>query len=154
MKRKIDKKEMLRLRLQGRTYKYIAEKAGVTRQCVQHSLVPPKEVRDFIVGKYDGYCASCGLYVGKSGHVHHEPANNGEDYNDRDNLVLLCVSCHREKHKDTFFFPEKVSRNNRLYRYHLAHPDMTYEALAGTFHLKSRQHVFTIIKRLKQNSIK
>ena len=44
---------------------------------------------------------------------------------------------------------KKLDRDQRLYKYHLAHPNMNYTALAGTFHLKSRQHVYAIIKRLK-----
>ncbi len=94
----MDKKEMLMLRLEGRTYKYIADKAGVTRQRIQQVISPPPAIRDYIVRKYNGYCMVCGIHVGLSGHVHHLGSNNGEDYNDIDNLELLCLSCHRTKH--------------------------------------------------------
>ena len=41
---------------------------------------------------------------------------------------------------------EKTDRNKRLYQYHLKHPDMTLESLAGIFHLKSKQHVYQLLK--------
>ena len=94
----MDKKEILELRLEGRTYQYIADKAGVSRQRIQQIISPPKEIRDFVVNKYSGYCAGCGLYVGIGGHVHHENSDSEENYNDIENLRLLCISCHRKKH--------------------------------------------------------
>ena len=92
---------MLKLRLDGRPYQYIADRAGLTRQRIQQILSPPIPVRDFVVGKYDGYCANCGIYVGRIGHVHHKGANEEEDYNDIDNLILLCASCHRRRHSNS-----------------------------------------------------
>ena len=86
------------LRLEGRTYKYISNIAGISRQRVQQLLSPPPQIRNFIVEKYKGYCADCGLYVGRSGHVHHDNSDN-EDYNDIEKLELLCISCHRKAHK-------------------------------------------------------
>lgn len=94
----MNKKEMLQLRLEGRTYQYIAGKAGVSRQRIQQVLAPPPAIRNYVVNKYDGYCSDCGVYVGVGGHVHHEGANGDEDYNDIENLKLVCVSCHRRKH--------------------------------------------------------
>ena len=88
---------MLQLRLDGYSYAYIAKEVGVSRQYVQQVLAPPKEIRDYIVDKYNGRCLDCGLYVGASGQVHHDK-NTGEDFNDIENLVLLCVSCHRKNH--------------------------------------------------------
>jgi len=93
----MNKKEMLDLRLQGQTYEAIATQAGISRQRVQQLLSPPRAVRDYVVKKHDGRCKECGLIVGKSGHVHHV-GSNGENYNDIDNLQLLCISCHRRKH--------------------------------------------------------
>ena len=89
---------MLRLRLDGQTYAYIAKKAGVSRQRIQQVLSPPIPIRDFVVTKYDGRCFGCGLYIGKSGHVHHVNTDGGENYQDIDNLQLLCISCHRKQH--------------------------------------------------------
>ena len=93
----MNKKEMLHLKLEGRTYQYIANRAGVSRQRIQQILSPPKLVRDIVVSKYNGYCSKCGLFVGKSGHVHHN-SDNDEDYDDIENLELLCLSCHRRAH--------------------------------------------------------
>lgn len=88
---------MQELKLDGYTYEYIGEKAGVSRQRIQQILSPPKEIRDYITKKYDGRCSECGLIVNKSGHVHHNKGN-GENYNDIENLELLCIGCHRKRH--------------------------------------------------------
>jgi endogenous inhibitor of DNA gyrase (YacG/DUF329 family) len=95
----MDRKDMFQMRLNGHSYQQIGEKAGVSRQRIQQILSPPSGVRELIVGKYHGLCQDCGIYVGNSGHIHHI-GNNGENYNDIENLELLCVSCHRRKHKD------------------------------------------------------
>lgn len=88
---------MLKLRLEGRTYQHIASKAGVSRQRIQQILSPPAPIRNYVVEKYEGYCFKCGIYVGYGGHVHHD-GGNGEDYDDAENLLLLCISCHRRVH--------------------------------------------------------
>ncbi len=88
---------MLQHRLDDYSYAYISKEVGGSTQSVQHVLAPPKEIRDYIVDKYNGRCLDCGLYVGASGQVHHDE-NTGEDFNDIENLVLLCVSCHRKNH--------------------------------------------------------
>jgi len=46
---------------------------------------------------------------------------------------------------------KKLDRDQRLYRYHLAHPKMSYAAIGRVFHIKHRQQVGVIIKRLKEN---
>ena len=94
----IDKREMLKLRLEGRTYQYIANKSGITRQRIQQILSPPPSIRKYIVEKYASLCADCGIYVGSSGHVHHNGINGEDDFEDKENLRLLCISCHRRKH--------------------------------------------------------
>ena len=44
----------------------------------------------------------------------------------------------------------KDDRNSRLYDYYLQHRgSMTLEAMAGVFHLKSRQHVLEIVQAEK-----
>lgn len=96
----MNKREMLNLRFEGRPYQFIANKAGISRQRVQQILSPPKAIRDFVIGKFNGLCTECGIYVGKGGHVHHKNSNVDEDYNDIENLVLLCVGCHRRSHRD------------------------------------------------------
>lgn len=49
-------------------------------------------------------CQHCGAYLGGSiqrydGHVHHIDENTGN--NDLNNLILLCVPCHRKVHKSS-----------------------------------------------------
>ncbi len=88
---------MSTLRLDGFTYQYIADKAKVSRQRIQQILSPPKAIRQFVVKKFSGRCADCGIYVGDSGHVHHQNSLE-EDYQDINNLFLLCVSCHHRRH--------------------------------------------------------
>ena len=93
---------MLKLRLDGLTYRDIANRAGISRQRVQQLLSPPPKIRQFVLDKYDDRCNRCGVYVGYSGHVHHN-GDNPETYNDINNLELLCLSCHRKAHfYDTF----------------------------------------------------
>ena len=93
-------KEMLRQRLEGYSYKSISRSFNLTRQRVQQILSPPRQIKEFIFGKYNNCCSECGLFVGRSGHIHHI-GNNGEDYQDIDNLKLLCISCHRKAHNNS-----------------------------------------------------
>ena len=86
------KEQMLAMRLSGLTYAQIGETAGVSRQRVQQLLRPPAAVRDEVVERFQGRCATCTILVGQSGQVH-----LGR-WNDIGNLELLCVSCHLAKH--------------------------------------------------------
>ncbi len=92
---------MSSLRLSGQTYQAIASQAGISRQRVQQLLSPPKVIRDIVIHKYDGKCALCGVEVGVSGNVHHEEGNGEDNYQEINNLLLLCVSCHILKHNKT-----------------------------------------------------
>lgn len=111
-------KEMLDLRLQGMTYAQIGERAGVSRQYIQHLLSPPSSIRKFVIEKYEGKCNDCGLIVGISGHVHHA-GDEVDTYNDIPNLQLLCVACHRAVHnierKPTV---EEIQRNDTIRSLH------------------------------------
>lgn len=91
---------MLAMRLDGFTYQQIADKFNVSRQRIQQILSPPKAIRNYVVEKFKGRCADCGINVGKSGHIHHENSDF-EDYNDINNLELLCISCHGKRHRET-----------------------------------------------------
>lgn len=93
----MNKQYMLELRLKGNTYQGIAEKAGVSRQRVQQLLSPPTAIRNVVYEKANGKCQSCGVFVGRSGHIHHIGSKD-ENYNDMGNLRLLCVSCHQREH--------------------------------------------------------
>lgn len=48
---------------------------------------------------------------------------------------------------------KKLERDQRLYQYHLAHPGMSYAAVGKVCHVKHRQQVHAIIKRLKAQSL-
>ncbi len=102
------KMEALNLRLSGLTYAEIAQKLGISRQRVQQIIAPPKYIRDLVVGRAHGRCEICGIFVGKRGHVHHNSCKN-ENYNDVDNLELLCISCHILVHNGPYS-TENVSR--------------------------------------------
>lgn len=51
--------------------------------------------------RYDDWtCQRCGVRGGNL-HTHHiTPVAEGGEKFDHDNLITLCVSCHREVHKD------------------------------------------------------
>ncbi len=97
MQIKQDTSEMLNMQLEGYTYQEIGHYFGLSRQRIQQLLSPPRKVREFIHTKYSGKCFACGIRVGVSGHIHHLLLGK-ENYNDIDNLVLLCASCHRKAH--------------------------------------------------------
>ncbi len=85
------------MRLDGMTYEVIAVKFGISRQRVQQLLSPPKAIRDYVVAKAEGKCQCCGIWVGKSGQVHHY-GDEVDTYQDTEKLELLCLSCHRKRH--------------------------------------------------------
>lgn len=101
---------MLALRLEGLTYAEIGAHAGVSRQRVQQKLQPPRLVRAAINQKFLDRCASCGVRLHGSGHIHHLNCvgETPEAYNDFDNLTLLCLSCHRTAHPFPVKPPESV----------------------------------------------
>lgn len=88
---------ILDYRLSGMTYEAIGKELGVSRQRVQQIISPPEHIRNTIVQRANGKCQRCGVIVDGSGHVHHI-GNISENYNDDENLELLCISCHRIAH--------------------------------------------------------
>jgi len=94
---KLSKEKILIMRLNGATYREIAEKAGVTKQRIQQLIGPPTSVRNFVVKEARATCQECGILCGSWGHVHHV-GSLAENYNDTDNLIFLCPSCHRKAH--------------------------------------------------------
>ena len=94
----LTQEQMLVMLLQGHTYAQVAAVSGVSRQRVQQILSPPAPVHAFVIAKYFGVCADCGIFVGRTGHVHHDGSSLLDDYNDINGLVLLCRSCHRKRH--------------------------------------------------------
>ena len=104
----MDKKQVLKLRLDGMTYQQIGSMFSVSRQRIQQILSPPPEIKQVIQDRFEGKCAICGILVGGKGHLHHRNNNGMEHYQDVDNLQLLCISCHRREHKKPpkYFCPQ------------------------------------------------
>lgn len=88
------------MKLSGRTYTVIGKELGISRQRAQQLISPPRPIRNLIVARAGGLCQHCEAPIGRAGHVHHT-GNNGEDYNDVANLILLCPGCHMHAHQDT-----------------------------------------------------
>ncbi len=90
----------LNLRLNdGLSYAAIGEQLGLSRQRIQQLLRPPKAIYDLIWNRAGHQCQDCGIGLpakSGSGCIHH--IGSEEDYNDIDNLILLCRSCHRNRH--------------------------------------------------------
>ena len=95
-----DRERALRLRLEGHSYRQIGEALNISRQRAQQITSPPKAIRHHVVTQANGACQSCGIYVGNSGHVHHQTSigGTGDNYNDIANLILLCPRCHLVAH--------------------------------------------------------
>lgn len=107
------KAEIFRLRREGETFASIAHQLGISRQRVSQLLTPPKGILRLVAERQDGACLDCGLHCNGKGQVHHISVGHEdiEDYNDIENLVLLCPSCHRKRHqvkKEPFTRPEAV----------------------------------------------
>ena len=90
----------MRRRLEGWSYGQIAKEAHVSRQRVQQVLSPPKEIRAFVAKRSEYRCQQCHTELGLSGHVHHAngDATTEEEYEKVDELVYLCMPCHRNVH--------------------------------------------------------
>jgi len=88
----------LALKLLGYSYRAIGEKLGISGQRAYQIISPPGHVRTQVVQQAAGRCQDCQIHVGSQGHVHHKGSDTTEDFNDVDNLVLLCASCHRRAH--------------------------------------------------------
>ena len=156
-KTKVTKEKMIEMKLNGDTYSQIAKKLNISRQRVQQITSPPKEVRGYIIQKYNGRCATCGIQVHKTGHIHHVGSID-ENYNDIDNLILLCPSCHRIEHKGesrkrrengcvmpTYNSLRKVGRDNKIRQYAKRHPAYSHQEIANEFGI-CRSNVTRILK--------
>jgi len=101
---RIRKQKMMKLRLDGMTYRQIGDKFGVSRQRVQDLLAPPAAIRRLVIKRDEGKCQECGILTGAGGDIHHDNGN-GEDYNNIEKLRLLCHSCHRRIHCRDYVAP-------------------------------------------------
>ena len=88
--------ELLKEKISGKTYVQIAGEQGVSRQRIQQILSPIQAIRLFFFKKHNHRCVQCDTYVGTHGHIHHKELI--ENYQDIDNLELLCKSCHSRIH--------------------------------------------------------
>jgi len=105
LKKDAEKRKLaLDKRLIGMTYAEIAHDLGISRQRVQQLICPSPPVRQYVFNKAGGHCEECGTKLGTNGHIHHKEGG-AEDYNDVLNLELLCLACHRRKHRGLTHFP-------------------------------------------------
>ena len=157
-KTKVKKEKMIEMKLNGDTYSQIAKKLNISRQRVQQITSPPKEVRDYIIQKYNGRCARCGIQVQQASHMHHMGSID-ENYNDIDNLILLCQSCHRIEHKGesqkrrengcvmpTYNSLRKVGRDNHIRQSAQTHQDYSHQEIADKFGI-SRSNVTRLLSQ-------
>jgi len=108
----MDRTEALRMRLEGRTYQEIGERFGVSRQRVQQVLSAPKHIKELVIKRAGGKCEDCGIIIRRSPQIHHTGKANGpEDYQDEENLQLLCLSCHLRAHTVSEETKERQSEN-------------------------------------------
>lgn len=117
----LDVYSVLELKRSGMTYKQISIKFGVTPQYVQLSLVPRGIVRRQLFIKYNYCCADCGKNLKTTRfNIHHISYDN--NYNELDNLALLCTPCHMKRHRKhnhnmvcNYCGTEFISPNRRKY---------------------------------------
>ena len=74
----------------------IAERLGVSRQRIAQRLAPRIAIRRIAIERARGQCEHCGLHVGRSGWIHHKTSRGMtcDEYNDLNNLAVLCPPCH------------------------------------------------------------
>ncbi len=94
--------QALRLRLKGLSYAEIGKAMGISRQRAQQLIRPSADIYNFVRRRAESRCQDCGIEL-VSGHVHH--LNQVDNYNDPDNLMYLCVSCHAIAHGDGLVIP-------------------------------------------------
>ena len=111
--------ELLRMRLDGLSYGQIAKVVGLSRQRVQQLLQPPADVKKLVRERAKDRCEDCGIWLGESGHVHHD-GGSIEDYGETDKLRYLCISCHRQAHKGEATYAE---RRGRLSNFNQSNPN-------------------------------
>ena len=64
-----------------------------------------RELRNVIIKEKGQICDNCKVWQPRSFlRLHHKDYSN--DYFDRDNIMLLCITCHKRMHQDLEFFNE------------------------------------------------
>lgn len=98
------------MKREGKTYREIGEKLGVSHQRAQQLVRPPKAIYDAVKDRARGRCEDCGI-ADESGHVHHADEFAELHLNDAANLEYLCASCHRTRHLSSgVLVPREVAR--------------------------------------------
>ena len=123
----VRQEQALALKLQGFTYQAIGDEMGISKQRAQQLVAPPKQIRNRVVQLADGYCQDCSIRVGNSGHVHHKGSTAFDDFNDIDNLVLLCMPCHRTAHRGDTRIPSEPAKANQGDMQHTCTDGTTYK---------------------------
>jgi len=95
--------ELLEAKISGKSYAEIARDAGVSHQRIQQILSPSPVIRKYILKKYHNRCAKCGVLLLRLGHIHHKEMI--EDFQNIENLELLCNSCHTKTHNPASVLP-------------------------------------------------
>lgn len=98
----MNKKQLLAEKMTGKTYAEIAKEHGVSRQRIQQLLSPSRSIKEYVIRIYHNHCVRCGVEVGDSGHIHHKQLIT--NYQDIENLELLCISCHISLHLPPKFY--------------------------------------------------
>jgi len=93
-------REVLRLRLEGLTYRAIGAQIGLTGSRVAQLLAPPPPTRRGLCRRAKGHCQGCGISLDLIHGQAHMPGLDYEDFSRPSKLHLLCPSCHRRAHED------------------------------------------------------
>lgn len=91
--------EAIKLRIEGKSYGEIGSIFKVSRQRAQQYTNPPDDIRLEIKKLSNGRCQLCKVRT-KFGQIHHKLTTGCtlETFNNIDNLMYLCVKCHRLIH--------------------------------------------------------
>lgn len=92
--------EIYKLWASGLSYRAIGKKVGITRQRVQQIVRPKPEILRTVRARTKDLCEGCGIYLRLGdGHLHHAILSQlASEFNDPNNLLYLCRSCHRLAH--------------------------------------------------------
>ena len=91
----------IELRMNGYSYREIAEKIDVPKHFMSRLLSAPKEIVDIVRARAKGKCEHCGKRYKRGFGTHHHRYDTMK-YNDLKNLMLLCYPCHMRIHRVGF----------------------------------------------------
>lgn len=97
--RRIDRMELLAMRLDGATYRQIGAHMGASHQRAQEILRPEPDVVLSVKERANYTCERCGCALLTGGHIHHASYTVSVTvYNTAENLQWLCMACHGASH--------------------------------------------------------